>query len=98
MGRVQWGGRAKEKEKAPPFNYNGAYILAKSAAFTKDFDNSLVFYKICVDQAVKLRSGQKLVDVYDGLISLFLDHKKYDDAVKACQEFLDIKGDRTVER
>jgi tetratricopeptide (TPR) repeat protein len=87
----------KEKEKDQPFSYNGAYILAKSAAINKDFDNSLVFYKICVDQAVKLRSGKKLVEVYDGLIALFIDNKKYDDAVKACQEFLEIRGDQSVE-
>lgn len=87
------------KEKDQPFNYNGAYILAKAAYVTKDFDNSLAFYKICADQAVKLRSGQKLVDVYDGLIALFLDNKKYDDAVKACQEFLELKGGgQAVER
>jgi tetratricopeptide (TPR) repeat protein len=86
------------KGKDQPFNYNGAFILAKSAYATKDFDHSLAFYKICVDQAVKLRSGQKLVDVYDGLITLYNDHKKYDDAVKACQEFLEIRGDKTVEQ
>jgi len=87
----------KEKEKDQPFSYNGAYILAKSAAVTKEYDNSQLFYKICLDQAVKLRSGKKLVDVYDGVIALYMDSKKYDDAVKACQEFLDIKGDDTVE-
>ncbi|HEY1378486.1 MAG TPA: tetratricopeptide repeat protein [Gemmataceae bacterium] len=87
------------KDKDQPFNYNGAYILAKAAYVSKDFDNSLAFYKICADQAVKLRSGQKLVDVYDGLIALFLDNKKYDEAVKACQEFLDVKGGgQAVER
>src|SRR5215213_8191296 len=35
----------KEKEKDPPFSYNGAYILATSAYLAKDFDNSLVFYR-----------------------------------------------------
>jgi tetratricopeptide (TPR) repeat protein len=91
---------ASEMAKATdqPFNYNGAFILAKSAYATKEFEHSLAFYKICVDQAVKLRSGQKLVDVYDGLITLFNDHKKFDAAVKACQEFLEIRGDKTVEQ
>jgi tetratricopeptide (TPR) repeat protein len=88
----------KEKEKEPPLNYNGAFILAKATSITKDFDNSLVFYKICAEQALKLRSGMKLVDVYDGLIVLFLENKKYEDAVKACQEFLEIRGDKTVEQ
>jgi pentatricopeptide repeat protein len=85
------------KGKDQPFNYNGAFILAKAAYATKDFDHSLAFYKICVDQAVKLRSGQKLVDVYDGLIALYNDNKKYGDVVKACQEFLEIRGDKTIE-
>jgi tetratricopeptide (TPR) repeat protein len=38
------------------------------------------------------------VDVYDGLITLFNDHKKFDAAVKACQEFLEIRGNKTVEQ
>ncbi len=87
---------AKAKDQA--LSYNGAYILAKAAYATKDYEHSLTLYKLCAEQAMKLRSGQKLVDVYDGLISLFMDNKKFDDAVKACQEFLEIKGDRTVER
>jgi tetratricopeptide (TPR) repeat protein len=89
-------GMAKEKEQ--PFNYNGAYILAKAAYVTKDFDSSLAFYRICADQAVKLKSGQKLVDVYDGLIMLFQDHKKYDEVIKTCEEFLDLKGGQTVDQ
>lgn len=86
------------KEKDQPFNYNGAFILARVAHVTKDFDNSLAFYKICADRATKLKSGQKIVDVYDGLISLFLTNKKYDDAVKACEEFLRLPGIEAVER
>jgi tetratricopeptide (TPR) repeat protein len=89
-------GMAKEKEQ--PFNYTGAFILARAAHATKDFDNSLVFYKVCVDQAVKLKSGQKLVQVYDGLISLFMETKKFDEAVKACQQFLEIRGDEKMEQ
>jgi tetratricopeptide (TPR) repeat protein len=87
------------KENAQPFNYNGAYILAKASQVSKDYDASLAFYKICQDQALKLRSGQKMVDVYDGLIAVYFDTKKFDDAVKACQEFVDLKGGgETVDR
>jgi tetratricopeptide (TPR) repeat protein len=88
------------KEKEQPFNYNGAYILAKVSHYTKEYDTSLVFYKICQTDATKLQSAQKLVDVYDGLINLFVETKKYDDAVKSCQEFLDLKvksGGETIE-
>jgi tetratricopeptide (TPR) repeat protein len=89
------------KEKEQPFNYNGAYILAKAAFFSKDYDTALEFYKICQTGAVKLQSAQKLVDVYDGLITLHLQTKKYDDAVKACQEFLELEtksGGETIQQ
>lgn len=91
---------ASEMAKAAdqPFNYNGAYILARLAQVNKDYDRSIEFYKICVQHAVKLRSGHKLVEVYDALIALFLDNKKYDDAVRACREFLDIRGGKEVEQ
>ncbi|MFO0809572.1 MAG: hypothetical protein U0746_13190 [Gemmataceae bacterium] len=89
---------SKDKEKESPFNYNGAYILARTSQFTKDFDSSMAFYKVCVDQAVRLRSGQKLVQVYDGLIGLFIDNKKFDDAV-GCQQFLELQAaTRTLRR
>jgi len=86
------------KEDEQPFNYTGAFILARAAHALKENDNSLVFYKVCVDQAVKLKSGQKLVEVYDGLISLYMDTKKYDEAVKTCRQFLEIKGDERMEQ
>jgi tetratricopeptide (TPR) repeat protein len=86
------------KEDEQPFNYTGAYILARASHALKEHDNSLVFYKVCVDQAVKLKSGQKLVQVYDGLISLYMDTKKFDEAVKACRAFLEIKGDERMEQ
>jgi tetratricopeptide (TPR) repeat protein len=86
------------KEDEQPFNYTGAYILARTSHALKEHDNSLVFYKVCVDQAVKLKSGQKLVQVYDGLISLYMDTKKFDEAVKACRQFLEIKGDERMEQ
>jgi tetratricopeptide (TPR) repeat protein len=87
------------KEKDQPFNYNGAYILAKASQVAKDYDSSLAFYKVCQDQALKLRSGQKMVDVYDGLIAVYFDTKKYEEAEKVCDEFVQLKGGgETVEK
>ena len=86
------------KEKEQPFNYNGAYILAKASQVAKDYDASLAFYKICQDQALKLHSGQKMVDVYDGLIAVYFDTKKFDEAEKVCDEFVKLKGGDTVEK
>src|SRR5262245_56692740 len=38
------------KEDDQPFNYTGAYVLARVSHALKEHDNSLVFYKVCVDQ------------------------------------------------
>src|SRR5258707_11869398 len=46
-------GMAKEKEQ--PFNYNAAYILARTAQMVKDFDASERFYKLCQDLGLKLQ-------------------------------------------
>lgn len=87
---------ANAKDKT--LGYNGAFILARTSHSVKDYANSEVLYKVCVEQAVRLHSGQKLIQVFDGLIDLFSDSKRYDDAVKACQEFLDIKSqDKAIE-
>jgi tetratricopeptide (TPR) repeat protein len=85
------------KSKDQPFNYNGAFILARLAHITKDFDNGLLFYKACADQAQKLRSSKKLIEAYDALIALLLEQKKYDELVRTCKEFLDMRGGQEIE-
>src|SRR5262245_53270194 len=84
---------AKEKPKDQPFNYNAAYILGRSGYLIKEYDSGEFFYKICLEQAFKLKSSQKLAQVFDGLIDLFERAKKYDDAIFTCQKFLELKGD-----
>jgi len=78
-------------EKPQPFNYNAAFVLAKCAQVFKDSDAAQRFYKICVEDAKKLQSPTKLIEVYDGLIDLFSQNGKFDDAIKACQEFLELR-------
>lgn len=77
-------------EKPPPLNYNACYILAKAAQAQKDTETALVFYRHCAVEATKLGSASKIVDVYDGMIDAYRIAKKFDEAIKACQEFLDI--------
>ena len=48
------------KEKDQPFNFNAAQILATVSYAQKDYDTSERFYKICLEQALKLQSGQKI--------------------------------------
>jgi tetratricopeptide (TPR) repeat protein len=78
------------EEKPQPFNYNAAFILARSAQAVKDIEAAQRFYRICKEDAYKLQSPMKLVQVYDGLIDLFYENGKFDETIKACQEFLDL--------
>jgi tetratricopeptide (TPR) repeat protein len=80
-------------EKPSPLNYNACYILAKAAQAQKDVDTALVFYRACAQEATKLGSASKVIDVFDGMIDLYAGVKKYDEAIAACQEFLDIQVD-----
>jgi tetratricopeptide (TPR) repeat protein len=80
-------------EKPSPLNYNACFILAKAAQAQKDVDTSLVFYRACAQEATKLGSASKVIDVFDGMIDLYHGAKKYDEAIQAAQEFLDIQAD-----
>jgi tetratricopeptide (TPR) repeat protein len=80
-----------KEEKPSPLNYNACFILAKAAQAQKDVDTALVFYRACAQEATKIGSASKVIDVFDGMIDLYHGAKKYDEAIQACQEFLDIQ-------
>jgi tetratricopeptide (TPR) repeat protein len=80
-------------EKPSPLNYNACFILAKAAQAQKDVDTALVFYRTCAQEATKLGSASKVIDVFDGMIDLYAGAKKYDEAIQACQEFLNLEVD-----
>ena len=80
-------------EKPNPLNYNACFILAKAAQLQKDSDTALVFYRACAQDATKLGSASKIIDVFNGMVDLYSAVKKYDEAIAACQEFLEIQID-----
>ena len=71
-------------------NYNACYVLAKAAQAVKDTDAALALYRHCAQEATKLGSASKVVDVFDGMIDVYSGAKKYDEAIEACKEFLDL--------
>lgn len=81
------------KGKDQPFTYNASLILAQTAQKLKDFETSTVFYRICVEQAVKLLSGKKLAESYIGYIDMLRLNGKDAEVVKASREFLEIPDD-----
>jgi len=84
-----------KEEKPPPLNYNACYVLAKAAQALKDSETALVFYRHCAQEATKLGSASKVVDVFDGMIDVYSGAKKYDEAIEACKEFLDLPVEDT---
>lgn len=80
------------KEPKQPFNYNAALILALTAHELKDLDAGQLFYRICAEKALKLKSGQKLAQSYGGLIDLLYENKKFEDSEKVCKELLELDG------
>jgi tetratricopeptide (TPR) repeat protein len=79
-----------------PFNINATYILATTARGVKELEISEKFYRLNVEQAKKLESGQKLTQAFLGLTGLFYENKKYEECEKLCKEFVeyaDVKGD-----
>ncbi len=90
------GRMARNKEQ--PFNYNGAFILARAAQELRDLETAEEMYRICVKSATALQSGQKMSNSFGGLIDLYYENKKFEKTVKLCREFLELKGDPTVDR
>lgn len=87
--------QVKEKKKGT-LNYNAASILARVAFELKDYEAAKVFYRLCIDQAVKLVSGKKIADSYWGMIGTLSAAKQHDEAIKLCREFLELPTDDKV--
>lgn len=79
------------KEEKQPLKYNALFILARAAQAFKEVDKAELFYKACAADATKLGSASKIIDVFDNMIDLYAQNKKFDEAIRACQEFLDIQ-------
>jgi predicted Zn-dependent protease len=86
------------KDKKQPFQYNAALILGESAFQLRQYEPSLTFYRICLDEATKLKSPRKLAAAFNGLIANYQITKKYDQVAKICQEYLELPGDEEVQR
>jgi tetratricopeptide (TPR) repeat protein len=85
------------KEKDHKLQYNAAYILARAARELKEQQIALDFFNLSTSLAMKLKSSTKLLESFDGKISLLYELKKFDDAEKACQELLDMEFDPKFE-
>src|SRR5215510_12421199 len=79
-------------------SFNGAMVLALAAADQKDLKTSEAFFRVCIDQAVKLQSANKLLQAYGPLIDIYFDNKQYDQSARLCKELLELKTDDDKDR
>jgi tetratricopeptide (TPR) repeat protein len=85
--------KALVKEKKAPLTYNAAFILANLADALKDLPAAETFYRVCIDKATRLKSGQMVWQSYISLIALHFDNQQYAACTKVCREFLDLSFD-----
>jgi tetratricopeptide (TPR) repeat protein len=86
------------KEKDQPFNVTATFILARTAQFLKDHDTAETFYRLQLEQVEKTGSGRKISEATGGLIQVLCARKKFEEAEKVCQKFLELDEDQEVER
>ncbi len=86
------------KKNDETLNSNATLILARAAQGLKDYDTSEVFYRLNIDQARKLESGQRLILAYNGLVGILIEAKRYDEAEKAFKAFQELEIGDNVDR
>jgi tetratricopeptide (TPR) repeat protein len=84
-------------EKEQPLNYNATLILGEAAHRLKEYTAAEKLFEQQVEQATKLKSGKKIVDSHVNLISLYMDAKRYNDAIDTCEKFMDLSGPEEVD-
>jgi pentatricopeptide repeat protein len=81
-----------------PFSYNALFILARTAHLLKDSDAAEQFYRLAIQDALKLQSGQKMIQSLGGLIDLFDENEQHDKTVKLCRKFLKMESGEAIDR
>lgn len=85
---------AKKKE----LSYNGAMVLALAASDLKDMKVAEVYFRVCMEQAAKLQSHEKMKQSYGLLIELYYEYKQYANCSRICKELLELNTDDGKER
>jgi len=79
------------KDKEQRLSGSALFMLARAAQGVKDLDRAEAFYRAALAEGKKLRSSQRVVTSYVGLIQVLFGAKKYADTEKVCKEFLDLE-------
>lgn len=86
------------KEKDSPYKFPAAIALGRMARFVKDYPAAELFFKFAADTSTKLSSGAKMIEAYDGLISVYNDQKKYAEIEEVAKKVIDLNAGREFEQ
>jgi tetratricopeptide (TPR) repeat protein len=92
---LEFGAEAAKKKQ---LSYNGALVLGLTAAEMKDMKTAETYLRVCMEQAAKLQSFEKLKQSYGLVIELYFDYKHYNDASRICKELLELNTDDGKDR
>ena len=86
------------KEKEQPFNVNATAILARVAGALEQYDISERFFRLNLNQALKLQSAEKIGNAYNGLSTVLYLNKQYEECRKVCQECVELSIDKEFDQ
>src|SRR5262249_17569857 len=69
---------------------------ARAAHGLRQYDTSERFYRVNLNQALKLQSAPKIGTAYNGLSQMLFEAKKYAESQKVCQEFMELEADEQL--
>ncbi len=89
---------AKPLAKKGELSYNAALVFGLVSAENKDMKSAEVFFRVCMDRAIKLQSFEKMKQSYGLLIELNYDYRHYADAARLCRELLELNTEDGKQR
>jgi tetratricopeptide (TPR) repeat protein len=89
---------AAPKAKKKEISYNAALVLGLAAADSKDLKTAEVFFRVCMDQAAKLQSLDKLDQSYLTLAEYYRVHRQYANESRIYRELLELNTNDGKER
>jgi tetratricopeptide (TPR) repeat protein len=89
--RLLAAGLKMAKAKDPDLGYAAALTLAQVALERKTLPACEALYRVCMAQALKLQSPNRIIESFGGLIYALYDHQKYGAAAIVCRELLELK-------
>jgi len=76
-----------------PFKFNAGLVLGKVAVNLRDTKAAAIFYEVGFENAAKLQSGKKLLDIVSPYVTTLWSLKKFDKAEDAIKKTLDLGGE-----